>query len=240
MSRVIYNITKEAEISGLSGTSATVQQARAEGIKAWINETFPDYFECVYTASSNYHYVDIFFKGTNSGIYISLTTNNTSFSSGYIYMGARTILRSTDLIDSGLELMMIVSKYGFIPAVFHGTPSAVQTMAVNMGDKLIPLILKSSTEMLVPLENTLKNSTNLMHRGLSDKIYLSKVNMPFLSDEPEGIYISSGINIGNGRLYKIGNETFAELENSDYCSVALKTEEPSAEDYANIERRLEG
>lgn len=238
-----YNVAVASGCSTITDYTEEATLQRANAVKNWFDENFEDIFRTIVVADSselitNYCY----FKGTNSGIYMTQRTQN-----NYLTQNVIGFFRGTDktVVKTNLELAkgqinfyFVKSKYGVIAGFYKDDISMqVKTMIIYHNNKLYPVILNSSTTTYICYD-TQSEPFALTKRGGTSKAVLTTFAPPQLDFTPEGIYWSIGASPSTIGIYNIGSSSkkFIELACIPYYnSIALELVEPSVTDYTDIE-----
>lgn len=238
--RKTLNILSEINMTDTYGDySAETNLARANAVKQWIETNYGNIFECVITVSGSFTYTNIYYKGTNSGIFITqYASTSNSNATGYIYNDARTNVITGHYLYSGkVNLLIIKTRYGIIAGFYDSTISNyVKTAAIYNEGKLYPIILNTATASYI-VNGTSTNTITLTARNTSGYAVLTRFAPPTLSFIPQGFYWSQAASIGNCGIYSINgyDGQFAELQGiAGYESIAMKLEEPREVDYTDI------
>ncbi len=241
--RKVYQVAEEAGCEISSDNTIEAHTARIKKVKEWIDKKFSDIFETgeVITDKSSAS-LKIYFRGTNSGIFINAHTNGALYGRGYVKDDTQVAGvsggSSGNLHGNSLKLLVIKSKYGFIAGFFKENISDnIKALVINMKDRFVTMIYDSETKLYVADGTHGAITSSVMKCSLADEVCLSKLYPPGLDCVPEGVYQSVCSSSANCMEFSVGDkpEKYVELPSKDgYITFALKLEEPTEDDYSGI------
>lgn len=227
-----FNLQQVINLQSIPGNTLEDALDRLTLVKEWMEEKFSDIFEFVITATNNSTYrLSIYFKGTNSGFYLSQTGNGGEF--GVLYDKSNSLfVSSCSLLSGTINLAVVKSHYGILAGFYTNSLAVVQAMAVNLGDRLLGLITHNSNLYVVDGQQCAKS----LHGSRGNYCTcLSKINLPSFNYIPDGIYYSTGPNINalHPFLMPDGN-LYIEPVSPTYSGFALRLSAPLEDDYQNL------
>lgn len=240
------------EIGNLGGTATTneLNLQRAQAIKDWFDTNYSDIFETVVVDNTAYNevFIDCYFKGMTSGIYIQVgvSTSVNVNRMGIIRNGSRTSITNAYFYNGEVNLFVAKSKYGFITGFYKTNKSEVRAFVINRNTSLVALFLGNSSinSLVSVIQGTNESTYTEYARGNNGEVALVQDNIPYTDFVADGVYKSVGAGVTNLAEYRIANgsnyycEVIGYGNTNNLRSYALLLEEATTEDYANIPARL--
>lgn len=231
-----YNIYNESGCD-IEDTSA----GRAEKIAEWINSTFPEEMEAKvsqkYTTSSlEYYHVQIYYKNSALGVYISSFDDKSSPGGNIVSVGM--CRDSQDLTISNGEQYNISKKnlylftfrngnlFGFFPYTSLGEKNFATAGYADGKYNIAVIVATDKKGIYVCSDKNLIQTDNYMNaRAAIDQKVLLPPLFPNQSCLCENLYISDGITVDNHTVYEMNGRYFMDLirDNNYQClTIELK------------------